>query len=286
MKIVSKELVALAIENELQEYNGGMILLPEKGIKIKGLFRFMGLVSFNATDQQVPKKKIFSYWNALLLRNLLTLFRVIYYPIINLVLICLNVLSSICNLVGKTMMTVACLIPIIYWFSQKSDHNKISVSELFSSYSSLFVWFMITIIFIKIIYLMTVVPLDENTKRINEFVKNTFLTPFTPIDLMHITIWFKSAEGKVVAADYNVNRDYYRLRFSKEELSQMLIEDKLTLDELNMYYNTLTSVDKFFVVDEITRKAKQSKKDYAMKLMIKRLAKNVYMKQKGIVKNN
>lgn len=285
MKIVSKELVALAIENELQEYNGGMILLPEKGIKIKGLFRFMGLVSFNATDQQVPKKKIFSYWNALLLRNPLTLFRVICYPIINLVLICLNVFSSICNLVGRTIMATACLMPIIYWFSQKSDHNKISVSELFSSYSSLFVWFMITIIFIKIIYLMTVVPLDENAKRINEFVKNIFLTPFTPIDLIHITIWFQSSEGKVVAADYNIDRDYYKLRLSKEEIVHILTRDKLTLDELRMYYNTLSSVDKFFLIDEFAKEVKQEKNDYIEKLIVKRLVKSVYMERKGIVKS-
>lgn len=144
MKIVSKELVALAIENELQEHNVGMILLPEKGIKIKA---------------------------------------------------------------------------------------------------------------------------------------------FTPIDLIHITIWFQSSEGKVVAADYNIDRDYYKLRLSKEEIVHILTRDKLTLDELRMYYNTLSSVDKFFLIDEFAKEVKQEKNDYIEKLIVKRLVKSVYMERKGIVKS-
>lgn len=283
MKIEGKELVALAIENKLQEYNSSMILFPERGIKIKDLFRFMGLVSFNITDQQISKKEIFKHWKSLLVHNPLTLFRIICYPIVNLILILLNLFSSICNLFGKIIIATTCLMPIIYWLAQKSsDNDKMSVTELFNSYGSFLVGTMIIIIIAQRMYLMIVTPVEGNKKRTNDFYKNLFLTPFKPIDLIHMTIWFQSAEGKIVAADYNVDRDYYKLQLSKEDIVHLLIQDKLTLDELSMYYNTLTSVDSFFLVDGFARQAKQQKDDYIEKLKIKRLAKSVYMKRKGV----
>lgn len=266
----TKELITLAVENKEREYNS-------EETKIKGLLKFMGLVSFNITDQQLPKKEIFKHWRSFLIHNPLVLFKVICYPVINFVLICLNILYSICNLVDKTIVGTACVMPIIYWLSQKSD-NKMSVSELFNSYGWLFVWFMLIIIIAKMMYLMTV---DVVTNRINEIYKKIFLTPFKLIDLVHITIWYQSTTGKVTTVDYNIDKDYYKLKFSKEEILQILIQDKLTLDELSMYYDTLSSVDKFFLMNEFARK---SESDYAEKSKIKRLAKGVYMERKGIAK--
>lgn len=280
--IDSEEVITLAVERDLSQNK----------FKVKGVFRLLGLVSFDTTNQ-VSKKEVIKYWINFL--DPLMLFKMICHLIVNLVLILLNVLSSIFDLVGKTIMITTCSIPIIYWFLQKSDDNKMKISELFNSYGSFFVYFMMILLFIKLLQFQAIAA----NREIKEFYKNIFLEPLNTLDLICVTIWYKAENGEISAINYAVDKGFFELRFYKEEILNLLLKDKLTLEELRTYFNTLSSVDKFFLIDGFNpelplfsflpsskKKLEEMKRDYNKKLRVKRFAKNVYLKRVGVMRKN
>ena len=218
--------------------------------KVEGMFKLPYLISFNASDTEVSKAKVIGHW--LKAFNKLSWLDKMYFILTNFAR-CICVLIGIIYklikivMIATTTLLFIALILAMRWGIVVVRDEPITPSwkwDIVSrAYSAL--WINRELLVLAAIVIMILTLLMTKLEKSN--YKNKFADKIPSVNL--ITIWTKTTDGIVKPIDfiYTDSTSNPSSFYETENVLNIIIREKTSVDELRRNFNELNLFDRFLL---------------------------------------